>query len=423
VGLDVGLNVKLTELKARQIKPADGALTDGTVTGLQLLPSAIAGRGKWRLRFVSPETAKRRDMGLGAYPEVSIGQARELATAARKLLANGVDPLEESERKRLLAEQIIRPPTFKEAAVKVHEEHKASWSNGKHVDQWINTLTTYAMSVIGERTVDTLKPADFADVLRPIWITKPETARRVKQRCHAVMKWCWGKEYVQGNVVDMVDTLLPKQSVTAKQKEHHPAMPWRMLPEFVNDVVHAGEDVTRHLLEFTILTAARSGESRGMTWAEVDLAAGIWTVPARRMKAKVMHRVPLSRRAVEILEQRRAISPNSAVVFPSLRGKVLTDMALTKFLRHHKAASDTPGRVATAHGFRSSFRDWASETGVPRDLAERALAHTIQNAVEAAYHRTDLLEQRRSVMEAWAAQVCGAELAGNVALAGQELSS
>jgi integrase len=181
-----------------------------------------------------------------------------------------------------------------------------------------------------------------------------------------------------------------------------------MLPEFMNDVVHAGEDVTRHLLEFTILTAARSGESRGMTWAEVDLVAGIWTVPAGRMKAKVVHRVPLSQRAVEILKQRQAISPKSAVVFPSLRGKVLTDMALTKFLRHHKATSDTPGRVATAHGFRSSFRDWASETGVPRDLAERALAHTIQNAVEAAYHRTDLLEQRRSVMEAWAAHLSGA---------------
>lgn len=408
MGLYVGLNVKLSELRARQIKPADGALPDGTVTGLQLLPSAIAGRGKWRLRFVSPETSKRRDMGLGSYPEVSISRARGLAQAARKLLANGVDPLEELERKRLLAEQSVRPLTFKEAAVKVHEEHKASWSNGKHVDQWINTLTTYAMPVLGGRTVDTLKPSDFADVLRPIWITKSETARRVKQRCHAVMKWCWGKEYVQGNVVDMVDTLLPKQGVTAKQKAHHPAMPWRMLPEFVKKVIRGKDDVTRHLLEFTILTAARSGESRGMTWAEVDLDAATWTVPAHRMKAKVSHRVPLSKRAVEILELRKGINPKSSLVFPSPRGKVLTDMALTKFLRDHEAISDEPGRVATAHGFRSSFRDWASETGVPRDLAERALAHTIRNAVEAAYHRTDLLEQRRSVMEAWATQIGGA---------------
>lgn len=408
MGSDVGLNVKLTELKARKIKPADGALADGTVTGLQLLPGSEAGRGKWRLRFVSPETGKRRDMGLGPYPEISISQARDLAQAARRLLASGTDPLEEAERKRFLADQSAQLPTFKVAAIQVHEEHKAGWSNGKHIDQWINTLTTYAMPVIGNRRVDTLKPADFADVLRPIWITKPETARRVKQRCHAVMKWCWGKEYVQGNVVDIVDTLLPKQSATAKQTVHHPAMPWRIVSDFVAEIIRAKDDVTRHLLEFTILTAARSGESRGMTWAEVDLNTATWIVPANRMKAKVSHRVPLSQRVVEILEQRQAISPNSALVFPSPRGKVLTDMALTKFLRHHKAISDEPGRVATAHGFRSSFRDWASETGVQRDLAERALAHTIHNAVEAAYHRTDLLEQRRSVMEAWATQVSGA---------------
>lgn len=414
MGLNVGLSAMLTETRARRIKPGDSALADGTVTGLQLLPAAVAGRGKWRLRFISPETAKRRDMGLGAYPEVSISQARELAQTARKLLANGTDPLEEFERKRLLAANTVALPTFREAAVKVHEEHKASWSNGKHTDQWINTLATYAMPFIGERLVDTLKPADFADAIRPIWLTKPETARRVKQRCHAVMKWCWGKGYVQGNVVDMVDTLLPRQGVTARQRRHHPAMPWRIVPGFVNDVVHAGEDVTRHLLEFTILTAARSGEARGITWAEVDLSTATWTVPARRMKARVTHRVPLSGRALEILQLRRKISPNSALVFPSPRGKILTDMALTKFLRYHKVVSDVPERVATANGFRSSFRDWASEAGVPHDVSERALAHKISNAVEAAYHRTDLLEQRRGVMEAWAAHVGGAEVAGNV---------
>lgn len=215
--------MKLTELKARKIKPEDGALADGTVTGLQLLPSAEAGRGKWRLRFVSPETGKRRDMGLGPYPEVSISQARELAQSARKLLASGTDPLEDAERRRLQVEHSVRPPTFQEAAVEVHKEHKASWSNGKHTDQWINTLTAYVMPILGDRHVDTLKPADFADAIRPIWITKPTTARRVKQRCHAVMKWCWGKGYAQGNVVDMVDTLLPKQSTAAKQTVHHPA--------------------------------------------------------------------------------------------------------------------------------------------------------------------------------------------------------
>ena len=397
----------LTETKARRVKPGDKPVADGTVTGLRLIPSAANGRGNWQLRFVSPETNRRRDMGLGVYPEVSIADARDRALAARKLISSGLDPITDTRKKKEQAASFVQVPTFEKAARSVHEEHKSGWSNGKHVDQWINTLTTYAFPIIGGRQVDMLKPADFADVLRPIWSTKPETARRVKQRCHAVMKWCWGKEYVQGNPVDMVGMLLPKQSASARTPVHHPAMPWRMVPHFVQEVVHAGEDVTRHLLEFTILTAARSGETRGMTWGEVDLSSQTWIVPAHRMKAKIVHRVPLSGRAIDILEKRREIGGHDELVFPSPRSAILTDMALTKFLRHHKAISDVPGRVATAHGFRSSFRDWASETGVSRDLAERALAHMIQNSVEAAYHRTDLLEQRREVMETWAAHVAG----------------
>lgn len=397
----------LTETKARRIKLSDKPLADGTVTGLRLIPAAANGRGKWQLRFVSPETSRRRDMGLGVYPEVSIADARDRALAARKLIAADLDPITEGRKKKEQAASVVQVPTFEHAARIVHEEHRSGWSNGKHVDQWINTLSTYAFPMIGGRQVDMLKPADFADVLRPIWSTKPETARRVKQRCHSVMKWSWGKEYVQGNPVDMVDMLLPKQSASARLSVHHPAMPWRMVPQFVQEVVHADEDVTRHLLEFTILTAARSGETRGMTWDEVDLSSETWIVPAYRMKAKVVHRVPLSGRAIDIMQKRREIGGHDELVFPSPRGAVLTDMALTKFLRHHKAVSDVPGRVATAHGFRSSFRDWASETGVSRDLAERALAHMIQNSVEAAYHRTDLLEQRREVMEVWAVHVAG----------------
>lgn len=392
----------LTETQARRIKPSDKPMADGTVMGLRLIPSAIKGRGKWQLRFVSPEVERRRDMGLGVYPDVAIASARERALDARKLIAAGIDPIAENLRQQTQSAGAVRMLTFEEAARTVHEEHKPGWSNGKHVDQWINTLITYTFPVIGARKVNMLKPSDFADALRPIWAVKPETARRVKQRCHTVMKWCWGKEYVQGNPVDMVGLLLPKQSATARHANHLPAMPWRMVPKFVQDVVRAKEDVTRHLLEFTILTAARSGETRGMTWSEVDLTTATWTLPAERMKAKVVHRVPLSERAIELLRARRALGKHPELVFPSPSGSMLTDMALTKFLRTHKAGSDVPERVATAHGFRSSFRDWASETGVPRDLAERALAHTIRNAVEAAYHRTDLLEQRRDVMEAWA---------------------
>lgn len=165
------------------------------------------------------------------------------------------------------------------------------------------------------------------------------------------------------------------------------------------------------MLELLILTASRSGEVRGMTWDEVDLRRATWTIPASRMKAKLPHRVPLSARAIEIVKARRKISGESPLVFPSRRGVPLSDMAMTKLLRDAKVRSDTPGRVATAHGFRSAFRDWASENGYARDLAERALAHTIRNATEAAYHRTDLLEQRRKMMEHWARYVCGAQSA------------
>jgi integrase len=215
---------------------------------------------------------------------------------------------------------------------------------------------------------------------------------------------------VKGNPVDVVDHLLPQQPGKRERTQHQPSMPWRDIPAFVQGVLHAGaSNVTRALLEFVILTAARSGEARAMTWAEVDLETRVWTVPANRMKAKVVHRVPLSRRAVEILEAQRALHPDADLVFPAPRGAVLSDMVLTGFLRNQIGRSSDKGRVATAHGFRSSFRDWASENGYARDLAERALAHTIANQAEAAYHRTDLLEQRRAMMEAWAKNVRGGE--------------
>lgn len=405
----------LTDIKAKRIKSGDKPFADGTVTGLRLLPSANSGRGKWQLRFVSPKTNKRRDMGLGAYPEVSIAQARERANEARRRIAQGLDPIEEQKRQQALgASRAHQMLTFAAATLRVHEELKPGWANGKHADQWINTLAAYVLPVIGCRQVDSLKPSDFADVLRPIWLAKPETARRVKQRCHAVMKWCWGQGIVNGNPVDMVDTLLAKQGAKAKQKEHHPAMSWRAIPAFVRDVIRKGDDVTRQLLEFVILTAARSGEARAMTWAEVDFSTRTWVVPADRMKAGLIHRVPLSIAALEILRRRRELNSHLDLVFPSPRGRILTDMALTKFLRHHNVLSTTPGRVATAHGFRSSFRDWASENGVARDLAERALSHTIRDAVEAAYHRTDLLEQRRRIMDAWSAHLTGMALEGEL---------
>ena len=398
----------LTDTRARNIKPGDKPKAHGSVPGLRLEPSTAKGQGKWILRFVSPASNKRRDMGLGTYPEVGVASAREKGMAARKLIAEGKDPIDcrDAEKAAVLAS--VEAMTFERAARQVHDEQKPGWKNAKHVDQWINTLRDYVFPKIGERKVKELNPADFAEVLRPLWLAKPETGSRVKQRCQTVMKWCWAHGFVQGNPVDVVDHLLPQQPGKRERTQHQPAMPWREIPQFVAKVLHVGEaNISRRLLEFVLLTAARSGEARTMLWDEVDLEGQTWTVPASRMKAKVMHRVPLSARAVEILEAQRTLHPDAKIVFPAPRGGVLSDMVLTKFLRDHEAKSSDPGRVATAHGFRSSFRDWASENGYPRDLAERALAHAIANQAEAAYHRTDLLEQRRAMMEAWAQHVGG----------------
>lgn len=394
----------ITDTKARNIKPDAPAIPHGGITGLALHPTGNKGHGKWVLRYVSPVTGKRRNAGLGSYPDISIAEVAKRAATMRIELAEGRDPLEE----RAKVEQVIKPPTFKEAAETLHESLSPGWKNSKHAQQWINTLIEYVFPKLGLKYLQEIQPADVAAVLKPIWLTKPETASRVKQRIHAVISWGWAHGYCHSNPVDVVSHLLAQQPGKAVRTQHHPAMPWRDIPDFLKTHLKPGKrpDVTRSVLEFLILTASRSGEVRGMTWAEVDLKKGIWVIPAERMKAKVPHRVPLSPRAIRVLEAQQGQHDN--LVFPSIRDQVeLSDMAITSLLRRLKAHSDTPGRVATAHGFRSSFRDWCSERGYARDLAERSLAHTIKDKVEAAYHRTDLLEQRRQLMDEWATYLVG----------------
>lgn len=390
---------QLTDTKARRIKPDDKPLTHGGVTGLTLHPSSVKGRGKWVLRYVSPVTKKRRNAGLGRYPEVSIATAARMAQNMREQLASGDDPLE---LKKSEAEKIIIP-LFEAAARQVHAELSPGWKNKKHIVQWLSTLERYAFPSLGNKSLDTITPADVADTLRPLWLTLPETASRVKQRMHAVMQWGWAHGHCVANPVDVVGHLLPVQASFHVRTEHQPAMPWRQLPRYIATKVYSDEryNVTRALLLILILTGARSGEARGMCWSEVDFDKRIWIVPPERMKAGLQHRVPLSLQAIAVLEQMQGL--HKCLVFPSPRKQIiLSDMVLTTFLRKTGAASDTAGRVATAHGFRSSFRDWCSELGYPRDLAERALAHTLKSKVEAAYHRTDLLDQRTPMMQAWA---------------------
>lgn len=382
----------LSDRKAQALKPTDNALPHEGITGLNLHPLKTKGSGQWKLRYVSPVTGKRRSLGLGSYPSISISKVTQLGNEARQLIASGIDPLE-------VKEDEVCIPTFEQAALRVYQELLPSWKNVKHGDQWINTLSTYIFPRLGAQTVDTLKPAHFADALRPIWLDKAETASRTKQRCHAVMAWAWAHGYIQANPLDVVSKLLPPQR---QARAHQPAMPWRTIPSFWHHALpdYPRGETTRPLLMFLILTATRSGEARAATWQEIDLASRVWIIPAERMKAGIQHRVPLSKQAIKLLDRQRGL--HDEIVFPSPREKVPSDMILTAFLRRENAPSDTEGRPATAHGFRSSFRDWASENGYRKDLAERALAHTIENQVEAAYHRTDLLEERRSMMQDWA---------------------
>ena len=392
--------------KAKAMKSGDPAISDGSVKGLRLHPHRSQnGRGAWKLRFTSPVTKKRRDLGLGTFPDVGIADARDAASAAQRLVAAGKDPIDE--RKSAASAAVVETLTFEVAARKRFEELSPGFKNAKHraaMDQHTHHLY---VPVYREHPVGRSQGCRLRGGAAPIWLKKPETAQRVKQRCHEVMDWAYSQDMTSGNPVLSVARLLPKQPPKSKRVQHHPAMPWRQVSDFYSAKLAGGQKSTHALMTFVILTAARSGEARAATWDEIDIDAAIWTVPADRMKAGVEHRVPLSSPAVALLREVLQRKRND-LVFPAPQGGVLTDMALTTFLRRHKVPSDTAGRTATAHGFRSSFRDWASENGYPRDLAERALAHTIKNQAEAAYHRTDLLDQRRPMMEAWGKLVVSA---------------
>ena len=398
-------------MDGRQTHPEDGPMTaltvrrkgpglhsDGEVRGLYLRVTDHGSRG-WLLRFML--RGRRRDMWLGSSSELSLAEAREAARSARKLIKAKVDPIEHRRRDQAEAVRLdgLRTWTFTKAAQAVHETLAPGWKNEKHAAQWIATLQSYAFPKIGEKPVGEVDVAAVLDVLRPIWTAKPETARRVRQRIDAVMRWALAHGYATTNPVDAAAELLPKQRDIV---EHHEAMPYADVPAFVKSLQAIEESSSRLALEFAILTAARSGEVRGATWGEVDTKAATWTVPAERMKASREHRVPLSKQALAVLKAaaNRSGSDPDSPIFPNPFGKPLSDMALTQLMRGLE-------RTETVHGFRSSFRDWCAEHEVPRELAERALAHAVRDATEAAYHRTDQLEQRRPLMAHWGAFVRG----------------
>ena len=379
---------QLTALKVKSSK-APGRYQDGNGLMLVVKPS---GAQSWLLRIQAD--GRRREFGLGSIADVSLAEARQKALAIREQYRSGIDPVAAKRAAKAEAEGI---PTFGAAARRVHAEHKPGWRNAKHAAQWLSTLEEYAFPFIGAKPVDQIDGPEIRNLLARIWLSKPETARRVRQRIGTVLDWSHAKGYRAAEApMRSVSRGLPRQP---KKDNHFAALPYEDLPALMAKL-EATLSLGRLALRFAILTAGRSGEVRGATWAEIDTEQRTWTIPAERMKAGKGHVVALSEAAMEILEAAKPFrsAKKNAFVFPGKPGKPLSDMTLTKVLR------DMGYTDITVHGFRSSFRDWAAErTATPGDVVEAALAHTIRNKVEAAYRRTNYLEKRRVLMGDWAA--------------------
>lgn len=383
---------KLTSRKIDNAKP--GKYEDGG--GLRLVVSQ-AGAKKWVLRYTI--NGKRREMGLGSYSTVSLAHARDKALKSRQQASDGIDPIEA----RQVEETKI--PTFTSCAANYIRAHRRGWKNSKHARQWVRTLKTYARPVIGKKQVDVIITEDILKILSPIWTTKTETAKRVQGRIESVLDYAAAHKYCDSlnpaRWRGHLDKLLPKPS-RVKTVTHHPAMPYPDLSNFMSDL-EQNSSISSQALQFLILTATRTSEVINATWTEIDSGKGIWTIPPHRMKARREHRVPLSDKAMQILNTVPRINENP-YIFPGSRfNKPLSNMALLQLMRGMGFGVNGNNGDYVPHGFRSSFRDWSGEvSSFPRDVAEMALAHVIANKTEAAYRRGDLFNKRTEMMQEWA---------------------
>jgi len=403
------------ELKALQVKnlTKPGRHAVGGASGL-CLNITDTGAKSWILRTVVD--IKRRHIGLGAYPEVSLVEAREKAQEMRRSISAGIDPVEERQRQRsALTTESQKEVTFEEAFNRYFEEKlQGELSNAKHLKQWRSTLTTYAFPVIGEKAVASITMEDILSVLRPVWETKNETASRVRQRIETVLDWSKVMRLREGENPARwkgnLEQTLPSPN-KVKKVRGQPAVALDDISMWFT-LLQSRDGIAAVALQFLTLTASRSGEVRGALWVEMDLKQGIWTIPAERMKSRTEHRVPLSSAAADLLTNSPRLL-GCPYVFPSPRNGQMSDMTISAVMRRLQAAEEKQGglgfldprsrRPAVPHGLRSSFRDWAAErTNYPRELAEMALAHTVGSDVERAYRRTDMVEKRREIMDDWA---------------------
>lgn len=414
---------ELTDVAVRNLKKPGYHAVGGPIPGLLLQVTKTAAKS-WVFRYtagVKPgtNTPWRRDHGLGGYPAVSLAEARRKAAEARELLSRGKDPitLKREARSAMLASRIAEI-TFEKAAHRFIDGKSAEWkAGGKSVEQWTSSLEAYAFPILGSLRIADIDRAHVLRVLEPIWTEKNETANRVRQRMESVLDWAKVRGYRDGDNParwkGYLDKVLPAPGKVQEVK-HHPALPYSQMATFMADLRTKTATGAR-ALEFAILTAARSGEARGARWGEIDLEAKVWTVPAERMKSsRKEHRVPLSDSAIELLKNLARIEGND-LVFPAQRGtNPLSDNTLTKLIRDMHTANvkrggpgyldPKEGKVASCHGCRSCFKDWASEeTHAAHEVVEMSLAHTIGNKVEAAYRRGDLFEKRRALMKEWSA--------------------
>jgi integrase len=406
------------KLKAIDIKrmTAPGRYGDGDGLWLQV---RSAENRSWLYRYMMDGRA--RQMGLGHVDLVTLAEAREATLKARRLVQQGIDPLDaKAAQKAARRAQKAAGITFRQVVKFYLDAHQAAWKNLKHRAQWSATLETYALPYFGDLPVGDIETGHVLGALEPIWREKPETASRVRGRIEAILDYAKARDWRHGENPARwkghLSVTLPARAKVAVV-EHHPALPWQQVGAFL--VALDGQaGMAAQCLRFAILTAARSGEARGARWSEIDLRGKIWAVPGSRMKAGRDHRVPLSAAALAVLAEMAKLRQNDAdaLVFPGSSGKPLSDMTMTALLRRMNAtetASELPpwrdaaGRPIVVHGFRSTFRVWAAEaTRHQREVAEAALAHVVGDKVEAAYQRGDLFEKRRVLMADWAA-FCG----------------
>lgn len=387
------------KLTARGVQTkGPGTYQDGE--GLMLVVSP-KGAKRWILRLTVD--GRRRDMGLGSFPEVSLDQARKDAAVARQQREQGLDPVAARRAK------VATTPTFISAAAAFIRMNRRAWSNPKHGRQWCATLKTYARPVIGTKPVDKIGTEDILKVLQPIWVGKTETAKRVQGRLENILDFATARKWRAGENPARwrghLDTLLPAPRKVTKPV-HHPAMPYGEVPAFLAEL-RGNTSTSSKALQWLILTATRTNEVLGATWSEIDQTGRVWVIPGERMKAGRAHRVPLTDACLKILQSLPRVVGNPYLFPGRVRGRPLSGMALLQLMRGmgYGVAGERGDYVP--HGFRSSFRDWAGEvSSASRDVCEMALAHTVANQVEAAYRRGDLFAKRTAMMEQWSSW-CG----------------